>query len=72
VATRLERRGAKVRLAPLLGISRQRLHLLIVARKAYPDAERALQLLLWLQTGARNKPELRPPLGRRAPMSSVK
>lgn len=45
----LQRRGDKVRLARLLGISRQRLHLLLVARTACPDAERALQLALWLR-----------------------
>jgi len=42
------RRGDKVRLARYLGISRQRLHLLLVARTACPDAERALLLLVWL------------------------
>ncbi len=42
------RRGDKVRLARHLGISRQRLHLLLVARTRCPDAERTLQLLAWL------------------------
>jgi hypothetical protein len=49
----LRRRGDKVRLARYLGISRQRLHLLLVARTAYPDAERTLQLLVWLQARRR-------------------
>lgn len=47
------RRGDKVRLARYLGISRQRLHLLLVAETACPDAERALQLLVWLQARRR-------------------
>jgi len=49
VEMQLRRRGAKSRLVRFLGISRQRLHLLIVAKHAYPDAERALLLQLWLQ-----------------------
>src|SRR5688572_14548902 len=47
------RRGDKVRLARYLGVSRQRLHLLLVAGTACPDAERALQLLIWLQSRSR-------------------
>lgn len=50
VRAQLKRRGEKSRLARLLGLSRQRLHLLIVAQTAYPDAERALLLQVWLQT----------------------
>lgn len=49
----LRRRGDKVRLARYLGISRQRLHLMLVARSAYPDAERTLQLLVWLEARRR-------------------
>jgi len=49
VKAQLRRRGEKVRLARLLGLSRQRLHLLIVAQTACPDAERALLLQVWLQ-----------------------
>ena len=45
----LNRRGEKVRLARVLGVSRQRLHLLLVSRSACPDAERTLQLLMWLR-----------------------
>jgi hypothetical protein len=48
VQRRLRRRGEKVKLARLIGISRQRLHLLLVAKTACPDAERALELLAWL------------------------
>jgi hypothetical protein len=49
-AERLTRRGDKSRLARLLGVSRQRLHTLLVAKTACPDAERTLQLLAWLNT----------------------
>jgi hypothetical protein len=52
-AQQLTRRGDKARLARLLGVSRQRVHLLLVAKSACPDAERALQLLAWLNTGPR-------------------
>ena len=44
----LRQRGAKVNLARYLGIHRQRLHVLIVSRRACPDAERTLMLLVWL------------------------
>ena len=73
VESQLKRRGAKSRLARLLGLSRQRLHLLIVAKTAYPDAERALLLQLWLQARLLNRdllPGIRP--GRKALMSSIK
>ena len=50
VGRSLCRRGEKARLARLLGVSRQRLHVLIVSKSACPDAERALQLLAWLRT----------------------
>lgn len=53
VAAHLHRYGEKAKLARLLGITRQRLHLLVVAKTAYPDAERALQLLVWLQARRR-------------------
>ena len=55
-AQRLTRRGDKARLARVLGISRQRLHVLVVARSACPDAERTLQLLAWLHTSHRMNP----------------
>jgi hypothetical protein len=45
----LRKRGDKVRLARLLGISRQRLHQIMVSRTACADAERTLLLLAWLQ-----------------------
>ncbi len=45
----LRKRGDKVRLARLLGLSRQRLHQLLVARSACADAERTLLLVAWVQ-----------------------
>ena len=50
-ANQLTRYGDKARLARMLGVPRQRVHLLFVARSACPDAERTLQLLVWLRTG---------------------
>ena len=44
----LKRRGEKAKLARYLGVPRQRVHLLLVAKTACPDAERALQLLAWI------------------------
>ena len=44
----LKRRGEKANLARYLGLPRQRVHLLLVAKTACPDAERALQLLAWV------------------------
>jgi hypothetical protein len=44
----LRRRGDKAKLARILGISRQRLHLLLTARTACPDAERTLLLIEWV------------------------
>ena len=71
-ASRLKRYGSKARMARFLGISRQRLHLLLVARSAYPDAERALLLQLWLAAGG-HVSSLPPPLRRRRiRVSSVK
>lgn len=52
--SQLTRRGDKAQLARFLGIPRQRLHLLLVAKSACPDAERALKLLAWL---ANRRPE---------------
>ena len=49
----LVRYGEKAHLARVLGVSRQRLHLYLVAKTACPDAERALQLLAWLQARRR-------------------
>lgn len=45
----LRKRGEKAKLARILGVSRQRLHLLVVAKTAFPDAERTLLLLQWLR-----------------------
>lgn len=44
----LSRYGEKARLARILGVSRQRVHLLLVAKSACADAERTLQLMAWL------------------------
>jgi hypothetical protein len=48
VAPLLRKRGSKVHLARILGISRQRLHVCLKARTAGLDAERTLLLLAWL------------------------
>src|SRR5687767_7300901 len=48
VQKHLRHRGDKAKLARMLGVPRQRLHLLIVAKTACPDAERTLLLLAWL------------------------
>lgn len=45
----LRKRGDKVKLARLLGVSRQRLHQLLVERSACADAERTLLLVAWVQ-----------------------
>lgn len=45
----LRKRGDKVRLARQLGLPRQRLHKLLVAKSACADAERTLMLLAWVQ-----------------------
>jgi hypothetical protein len=49
VQSALRRRGEKAKLARILGLPRQRLHVVLVARTACLDAERTLQLLVWLQ-----------------------
>jgi len=48
VANQLGKRGEQIRLARLLGVSRQRLHRMIKARASSPDAERTLLLLAWV------------------------
>ena len=45
----LRRRGDKAQLARILGISRQRLHLLLKAKTSCPDAERTLLLQEWVE-----------------------
>ena len=52
-AKAVQRRGEKAKLARILGVSRQRLHVLLTSKSACPDAERALQLLVWLQARQR-------------------
>lgn len=49
----ITRYGEKAKLARILGVPRQRLHLLLVAKTACPDAERTLQLLAWLSARRR-------------------
>jgi len=61
VKAQLRKRGDRVRLARLLGLSRQRLHMLIVAQTACPDAERALLLQVWLQGRLLSRELLAPP-----------
>lgn len=56
VASQLNRHGQKVLLARYLGISRQRLHLLVKAGSAMPDAERTLLLLAWLVSREKGTP----------------
>jgi len=46
--SRLVRYGDKARLGRMLGVSRQQIHRLIVAKTACPDGERTLNLLVWL------------------------
>lgn len=48
LASQLGKRGEGARLARFLGISRQRLHLLVKAHSALPDAERTLLILAWV------------------------
>eukprot|EP01031_Cornospumella_fuschlensis_P018950 gene18950-23212_t len=43
------RRGEKAKLARILGLPRQRLHEFLRERRALPDAERTLLMLVWLQ-----------------------
>ena len=57
-AQNLGRRGDKARLARLIGVPRQRLHLLLVARTACADAERTLRLLAWLQARKKGRDPL--------------
>jgi hypothetical protein len=48
VASQLVKRGEQSILARFLGIPRQRVHLMIKAGAASPDAERTLLLLAWV------------------------
>lgn len=49
VRAQLVRRGEKAKLARILGLPRQRLQEFLRERRALPDAERTLLLLVWLQ-----------------------
>ncbi len=65
IAVRLRRRGDKAKLGRELGLSRQRIHQLLVERSASPDAERTLLLLTWLQTKVREAEKSAPPKEKR-------
>jgi hypothetical protein len=60
VEAAMTRRGDKARLARMLGVSRQRVHLLVVSKTASPDAERVLLLLAWLCSRATHGQANRP------------
>lgn len=47
-AKQLTRYGDQAKLARILGVPRQRVHMLLITKTAYPDAERTLRLLAWL------------------------
>jgi len=49
----LRRRGEKANLARFLGLPRQRVHEFLRAGCAMPDAERTLQLLIWVEARRR-------------------
>lgn len=55
VRPHLGARGAKSRLARVLGLSPGRIHEYFGARSAMPDAERTLFLLLWLAERRRGR-----------------
>jgi hypothetical protein len=52
----LRRRGDRALLAHELGVHRARIREFFDQRSAMPDAERALQLLLWLSINRRKQP----------------
>jgi len=54
VAPYLRRRGEKAQLGRVLGLPRQRIHQILVARTAFPDAERTLLLVAWVAAQRRN------------------
>jgi hypothetical protein len=56
VAPLLRKRGSKVNLARVLGISKQRLHICFKSRTGALDAERTLFLLAWLAARRRGRP----------------
>jgi hypothetical protein len=57
VGPRLRRRGAHTLLARELGVHRARIGEYFKRQSAMPDAERTLQLLVWLSRQPRQKPE---------------
>lgn len=62
VRPHLRRRGAKSNLGRMLGVSPQKIYQYFKANSAAPDAERVLQLVVWLSQGA---PKLVGPAGRK-------
>lgn len=44
----IKRRGEQARLSRLLGVSRQAINQYLVSRTSKPDAERTMQILIWL------------------------
>lgn len=52
----LRKRGSKVQLARLLGVSRQRLQVCLKAQRACLDAERTLVLLCWITAQQSGRP----------------
>lgn len=50
VRAQLTRYGDKAKLGRLLGLPRQRINDLLIARRYLPDAERTLLLLAWLHS----------------------
>lgn len=63
----LTRYGSKANLGRILGVPRQRIHKLLVAKTACADAERTLQLLGWLAECRK-----RSDLGARGAVSSIR
>lgn len=50
------RYGDKAALGRILGVPRQRVHDYLVAKRACPDAERVLELLVWLSARIKKLP----------------
>ena len=63
VRPHLRRRGAKTNLGRMLGVPPQRVHEYFKLKSATPDAERVLQIVVWLSRGA---PKLVGPAGRKS------
>ncbi|MFA5263276.1 MAG: hypothetical protein WC378_05580 [Opitutaceae bacterium] len=59
----LQKRGAKVELARILGIPRQRIHEYFRSGTAIPDAERCILLICWVSTRQQGKEFFSEPVG---------